>query len=257
MGTSRPGRARLGAAHGRARSPSCCASSWRFPTTTSRSMHAPRAGWTAARVARNVAGILLIGVGTLLSFPGVPGQGALTVLVGIFLVDFPRRQQLERALARRPGVLPRAQSPALPLRSPATTTAAAVGSAQRPKVGGQRLHVGVSQLECRHVSVRSLLGWVPRPASQVCWLIFMACVREIGPDRRTELSDEMTAVASVLLECGLPALDDGVRRRLRDRESGAASSTMAKTMGFMIPPLSISGREHRARGRRSAWPGAG
>ena len=67
---------------------------------------APRTAWTAARVARNVAGILLIGVGTLLSFPGVPGQGALTVLVGMVLIDFPRRQQLERALARRPGVLP-------------------------------------------------------------------------------------------------------------------------------------------------------
>ncbi len=83
----------------------------------------PRTAWTAARVARNVAGILLIGVGTVLSFPGVPGQGVLTVLVGMFLVDFPRRQQLERALARRPGVLPalnrlRARFDRPPLRPP-------------------------------------------------------------------------------------------------------------------------------------------
>ena len=83
----------------------------------------PRIGWTAARVARNVAGVLLIGVGTVLSFPGVPGQGVLTVLVGIVLVDFPRRQQLERALARRPGVLPalnrlRARFDRGPLRPP-------------------------------------------------------------------------------------------------------------------------------------------
>ena len=62
--------------------------------------------WTASRVARNGAGIVLITVGAALSIPGVPGQGVLTILVGLFLVDFPRRQQLERALARRPGVLP-------------------------------------------------------------------------------------------------------------------------------------------------------
>jgi len=62
--------------------------------------------WTATRIARNGTGMVLIVVGVVLSIPGVPGQGVLTILVGLFLVDFPRRQQLERALARRPGVLP-------------------------------------------------------------------------------------------------------------------------------------------------------
>jgi hypothetical protein len=62
--------------------------------------------WTASRIARNGTGMVLIVVGVALSIPGVPGQGVLTILVGLFLVDFPRRQQLERALARRPAVLP-------------------------------------------------------------------------------------------------------------------------------------------------------
>jgi hypothetical protein len=62
--------------------------------------------WTLTRLARNGTGMVLIVVGAVLSIPGVPGQGVLTILVGLFLVDFPRRQQLERALARRPGVLP-------------------------------------------------------------------------------------------------------------------------------------------------------
>jgi len=62
--------------------------------------------WTAVRLARNGAGLLLIAVGLILSIPGVPGQGALTVLAGILLVDFPRRRSLERALVCRPGVLP-------------------------------------------------------------------------------------------------------------------------------------------------------
>src|SRR5262245_34594380 len=66
----------------------------------------PRASWTVARLARNAAGVALMAVGLALSVPGVPGQGALTVLTGLLLVDFPRRQRIERALARRPGVLP-------------------------------------------------------------------------------------------------------------------------------------------------------
>lgn len=83
----------------------------------------PVTSWTASRVARNGAGILLIAVGAVLSIPGVPGQGVLTILVGLFLLDFPRRQQLERALARRPSVLPalnrlRARFNRAPLRPP-------------------------------------------------------------------------------------------------------------------------------------------
>jgi len=65
----------------------------------------PRARWTTARIARNLAGIALIGVGALLSIPGIPGQGLLTMLAGVVLVDFPRRRQLERKLLGRPGVL--------------------------------------------------------------------------------------------------------------------------------------------------------
>jgi len=65
----------------------------------------PLTVWTVARLGRNVAGLALVAVGVVLSIPGVPGQGLLTILVGLFLVDFPRRRRLERALARRPGVL--------------------------------------------------------------------------------------------------------------------------------------------------------
>ncbi|HEX9821044.1 MAG TPA: hypothetical protein VGD07_15690 [Methylomirabilota bacterium] len=64
-----------------------------------------RGRWTAGRIARNLAGILIIAVGIVLSVPGVPGQGLLTVLVGVLLVDFPRRQRLERTLVSRRGVL--------------------------------------------------------------------------------------------------------------------------------------------------------
>jgi hypothetical protein len=79
--------------------------------------------WTARRIVRNAVGAVLVVVGAALSLPGVPGQGVLTILVGLFLVDFPRRRQLERALVGRPGVLLalnrlRARCKRRPLRPP-------------------------------------------------------------------------------------------------------------------------------------------
>ena len=57
------------------------------------------------RVGRNVLGVLLVAVGVVLSVPGVPGQGLLTILVGVLLVDFPGKRRVERKLATRPAVL--------------------------------------------------------------------------------------------------------------------------------------------------------
>jgi hypothetical protein len=65
-----------------------------------------RAWWIAGRIVRNVLGILLIATGVLLSIPGVPGQGVLTLLAGVVLVDFPGRHRAARAIARWRGVLP-------------------------------------------------------------------------------------------------------------------------------------------------------
>lgn len=64
-----------------------------------------RGPWTLQRVGRNLAGMVLIVLGVVLSLPGVPGQGLLTLLMGLLLVDFPGRRRLELALVRRPGVL--------------------------------------------------------------------------------------------------------------------------------------------------------
>jgi uncharacterized membrane protein YczE len=68
--------------------------------------HAVRAHWRSARgIARNVIGLILVVLGLLMSLPGIPGQGLLTVLIGLVLVDFPGRRRVEKALARRPAVL--------------------------------------------------------------------------------------------------------------------------------------------------------
>jgi len=52
---------------------------------------------------KNVVGIVLIlaGIAMLL----LPGQGLLTLLVGLMLTDFPGKYQMEKRLVRQPGVL--------------------------------------------------------------------------------------------------------------------------------------------------------
>lgn len=56
-------------------------------------------------IVRNLIGYSLIVLGVLLSLPGVPGQGVLTILMGVMLVDFPGKHRAERWLLTRRGVL--------------------------------------------------------------------------------------------------------------------------------------------------------
>jgi uncharacterized membrane protein YbaN (DUF454 family) len=56
-------------------------------------------------IGKNVAGWLLIALGIVLSLPGVPGQGLLTVLLGLMLVDFPGKHHLEQKLLSRPAII--------------------------------------------------------------------------------------------------------------------------------------------------------
>ncbi len=55
--------------------------------------------------AKNVVGVLLVALGILMSIPGVPGQGLLTILLGIMLLDFPGKSNLEHKLVSKPRVL--------------------------------------------------------------------------------------------------------------------------------------------------------
>ena len=41
----------------------------------------------------------------VLSLPGIPGPGVLIIFVGIMLLDFPGKRELERRLVSRPGIL--------------------------------------------------------------------------------------------------------------------------------------------------------
>ncbi|PWT79639.1 MAG: hypothetical protein C5B44_06575 [Acidobacteria bacterium] len=64
----------------------------------------PRGVRIAAIVAKNALGVILLLLGIILSIPGVPGQGILTILLGIMLLDFPGRHRLEQKILCRPKV---------------------------------------------------------------------------------------------------------------------------------------------------------
>ena len=65
-----------------------------------------RPRWQRAllKVAKNALGVLLMLLGVVLSLPGVPGQGLLTILIGLILLDLPGKQRFERRLMTRPAV---------------------------------------------------------------------------------------------------------------------------------------------------------
>ena len=51
--------------------------------------------------AKNLLGLVLVFAGIIMSLPGVPGQGVLTILLGIMLLDFPGKRALELKLVSR------------------------------------------------------------------------------------------------------------------------------------------------------------
>jgi hypothetical protein len=66
----------------------------------------PNPAFHAAKfIGKNVLGFLLVVLGIVLSIPGVPGQGLLTILLGIMLLDFPGKSTLERKLLGRPEIV--------------------------------------------------------------------------------------------------------------------------------------------------------
>jgi len=66
--------------------------------------HHPVLRWSGI-VLKNLLGIGLIILGIALCF--LPGQGILTILIGLALLDFPGKRRLERAILRRPGIFDR------------------------------------------------------------------------------------------------------------------------------------------------------
>ena len=58
-----------------------------------------------ALVAKNLSGAVLVALGLIMALPGVPGQGLLTMLIGLTLLSFPGKRRLERRFVRIPALL--------------------------------------------------------------------------------------------------------------------------------------------------------
>jgi len=58
-----------------------------------------------ARIGKNVLGVILVVVGIVLMLPGVPGQGMLTILIGLMLLDVPGKRRFERRIVGRRRIL--------------------------------------------------------------------------------------------------------------------------------------------------------
>lgn len=56
-------------------------------------------------IVRNGLGYALIALGVVLSLPGVPGQGLLTIFMGVLLIDFPGKHGFERWLVSQRVIL--------------------------------------------------------------------------------------------------------------------------------------------------------
>lgn len=55
-------------------------------------------------IAKNVVGLALVVLGLVMALPGVPGQGLLTMFMGIVLLDVPGKRALERRIVSIPSV---------------------------------------------------------------------------------------------------------------------------------------------------------
>ncbi len=59
--------------------------------------------WGAV-ILKNLLGVFLVCLGIILSLPGVPGQGILTILLGLIMLDIPGKRPLEARIIKRPAV---------------------------------------------------------------------------------------------------------------------------------------------------------
>ncbi|HEX6188107.1 MAG TPA: hypothetical protein VFZ40_08495 [Pyrinomonadaceae bacterium] len=64
----------------------------------------PTIRW-AGIIGKNLAGVILVVVGVVMSMPGIPGPGLVTILFGVMLVDFPGKRRLEQKIVSQPRVL--------------------------------------------------------------------------------------------------------------------------------------------------------
>lgn len=54
---------------------------------------------------KNIIGVGLVILGLVMALPGVPGQGLLTIFIGIVLLDVPGKREFEKRIISKPAIL--------------------------------------------------------------------------------------------------------------------------------------------------------
>ena len=73
-----------------------------FTATRSELRHARTPGRWLLRIGKNLVGVVFVLAGIAMLV--LPGQGLLTILIGLLLLDFPGKRALERRLVARPAL---------------------------------------------------------------------------------------------------------------------------------------------------------
>lgn len=69
----------------------------------------PLVRWTAVFL-KNLLGAALVVLGLIMSVPGIPGPGIMTIVIGLMLLDFAEKRQWARWVISRPPILRAANS---------------------------------------------------------------------------------------------------------------------------------------------------
>ena len=64
-----------------------------------------RAAELPYRIGKNLVGGILVLAGIVMSVPGVPGQGVLTIVTGLLLLEFPGQRKIAKRILAREHVL--------------------------------------------------------------------------------------------------------------------------------------------------------
>ncbi|WP_437600352.1 hypothetical protein [Sorangium sp. So ce590] len=56
----------------------------------------------SARIGKNLLGVVAVALGIMLALPGIPGPGALVILIGVMLLDLPGKRRMVRRILGAP-----------------------------------------------------------------------------------------------------------------------------------------------------------
>jgi hypothetical protein len=110
---------------------------------------ADRPAWQRALgiAGKNLLGFFLVILGVVMSLPGVPGQGLLTIFIGLVLLDVPGKRAIERRIIAVPAVLRACNRLRARFDKPPFTLAARGRAKERDELPDERIRIGFEPRE--------------------------------------------------------------------------------------------------------------